>query len=239
MEILLTTFNRAKYLTPSLRSLFESDLGDSTLHIYDDCSEQPEALEALDSISELAPLFNPQVKLHKNKVNLGCDKNITISARKVIEETGCDYIVTTDSDTVYNKDWLNFLKAQFEKDKIKSDGIAAISLFNAEAHRVAGKYDDDLNIKQSLGGMTVAVKSSYFFEMDETAAFTMRSDNSDGKPWYCWDWEVVYRSMDKGEKLLCSNKSYVQHIGKYGAHSRGDGSWDQCEDFIGEEHDSR
>ena len=182
MEILLTTFNRAKYLIHSLQSLFDSDLGDSTLHIYDDSSEQPEALEALDSIS------NPQVKLHKNKVNLGCDKNITISARKVIEETGCDYIVTTDSDTIYNKEWLNFLKVQFEKDKIKNDGVAAISLFNAEAHKVVEKYDNDLNVKQSLGGMTVAVKSSYFFEMDETAEYTMKSDNSDGKPWYCWDW---------------------------------------------------
>jgi len=75
--------------------------------------------------------------------------------------------------------------------------------------------------------MTVAVKSSYFLEMDETTA-------TEGKPWFCWDWELVNLATLKGEKLLCSKESYVQHIGRFGVHSRGDGSWDRCDNFIGE-----
>lgn len=224
MDILLTTFNRAKYLKASLQSLLESDLGDSTLHIYDDCSEQPETLEILKSFHLDLSLKCP-THFFKNKNNLGCDKNITTSARKVIEKTGCDYIVTTDSDTIYHKDWLTFLKAQFEFKNL--DGVAAISLFNTYNHKVIEEFDEHLNIKESLGGMTVAVKSSYFLEMDETTA-------TEGKPWFCWDWEVVNAAAKKGEKLLCSKESYVQHIGKFGVHSRGDGSWDRCNNFIGE-----
>jgi len=222
MEILLTTFNRSKYLKKSVESLLKSDLGDSTIHIYDDSSEEPKTLSILESLKS-----HPQIKTSFNKLNLGCDLNITLSARDIIEKTGCEYIITTDSDTIYNKNWLNFLKGQFLKPGI-TDFAAAISLFNAPAHPVAGVFDDDLNVKESIGGMTVAVRSSYFFDMDE-------STDTLNKPWFCWDWEVVYAAQEKGELLLCSKTSMVSHIGKYGAHSRGaDGGWDQCEDFIGE-----
>ncbi len=221
MEVLLTTFNRAKYLKPSIDSLLNSDIGDSTIHVYDDCSDQPKALDIVKSLEQ-----HPRFEVNYNKTNLGCDFNIVQAARKVIEKTGCNYIVTTDSDTLYNKNWLNFLESQVEKPGVE-DSVAAISLFNAPSHPVVGEFDDELNVKESLGGMTVAVKSSYFFEMDETT-------DTLNKPWFCWDWEVVYSSQDKGELLLCSKSSMVQHIGRFGAHSRGDGHFDTSEDFIGE-----
>lgn len=225
MDILLTTFNRAKYLKPSLESLLESDIEGSSLWIYDDCSEQPQALQLIEDF--VTPLSAKcKVNYKRNEVNLGCDKNITLSAREIIKNTGCEYIVVTDSDTIYHEDWLSFLKSQFKNKDLKD--VAAISLFNTPNHKVTGKFDKDLNIKESLGGMTVAVKSSYFLEMDETT-------DTEGKPWFCWDWEVVNAATAKGEKLLCSNVSYVQHIGRFGAHSRGDGSWDTCQDFIGDE----
>jgi len=221
MEVLLTTFNRSKYLKSSIKSLLNSDLGDSTIHIYDDCSEEPKTLGILESLKD-----HPQIEIAVNERNLGCDTNIALAAREIIEKTGCEYIISTDSDTIYNKEWLNFFKSQLSKPRI-TDFAAAISLFNASVHPVIGTYDDDLNVKESMGGMTVAVKSSYFFDMDETTATI-------NKPWFCWDWEVVYKSQEKGELLLCSKTSMVSHIGKYGVHARGDGNWDQCEDFIGE-----
>lgn len=221
MEVLLTTFNRSKYLKHSIKSLLKSDFGNSTIHIYDDCSEEPKTLDILDSLKN-----HPQIKISVNERNLGCDTNITQSAKKIIESTGCEYIISTDSDTIYNKDWLNFFKRQFSKPGI-TDYAAAISLFNASSHPVAGSFDDDLNVKESMGGMTVAVKSSYFFDMDPTTPTL-------NKPWFCWDWEVVRAAQEKGELLLCSKTSIVRHIGRYGVHGRGEDHWDECEDFIGE-----
>ena len=73
------------------------------------------------------------------------------------------------------------------------------------------EYDSDLNEKKTLGGFASLVNCEYLREVPHN------------KEPFNWDWELFELLKNKNKKLLCSEKTYAQHIGAFGTHSKGFG----------------
>jgi len=215
MNIGMTTYNRYSYLLRSIKSLFSTTFNDPTnLFIFDDASEDARIKKLLESLGHKE---NLNVNIIYNKKNIGCDPNMLLSIKEAFKNTDDDYVITTDSDAIYNPEWYNNLK----KRTLETQGkISGVSTFNTPSHPTIGDYNEHLVEKESLGGFALAIKREVF----EQIPSNQRS----------WDWLFTELSRDQGYKMLCTKDSYAEHIGKYGVHSVQGDEGDEAQNFLGE-----
>ena len=218
MNIVLTTYNRYEYLEPSLRSLYSSIFSqEDSIWIYDDCSTDPKIKTLLTEHSRKTP----ETHLHFNEQNLGCDLNVYHSIKRTFEKTNEDFIVVTDSDAIYNDQWLSFLKSQL----LMYPRVGMLSVFNSpKAHAVKYEINERLVKKDSVNGLGVALNRKVFENIDPTVILS-------GHRCFCWDWQFITLCNNMGYDILCSKNSYIEHIGKFGVHSKG--RIDLAENFLG------
>ena len=89
VSVLMTAYNRCKYIEEAIKSVLNSTHKNFELIIVDDCST--------DNTFEIAERFeqiDSRIKLYKNEINLGQFKN----RNKAIELSTSDYIKFLDSD---------------------------------------------------------------------------------------------------------------------------------------------
>jgi len=225
MIISLTTYNRYDYLSRSLNSLLRSQFksGDE-LFIWDDASDDP---RVVDLLSSLTLHDNLTIHVSRRLTNVGVKKNATDGIRECFKETGSQYIVLTNSDAIYNPQWLT--KIEETRSTLERQGIliGAITAFNMEysdkeqyGHRVIGYVNRTIRVKESVGGLGVMINRDVFENMEQTP-----------HGWDCWYVDACIR-MCYG--MFATDKSYVQHIGAEGLHSRKGSIIDTAEDFVGE-----
>jgi glycosyltransferase involved in cell wall biosynthesis len=208
MNFILTTYNRPDYLRKSLYSLKASPFTkDDTLWIFDDASDDGEAIDLINCFK--LPRAK-DVHLFRTKKNVGCDINSYHALTAVYSHTKDPFIFMAETDGVYIPGWLPFLKRAYKLAK-DSDDIGMISLFNTPSHPVKEEYDKDFDIKKSLGGFASLIDCR-----------DLKSINPNKNP-FNWDWEFQQNYNKNKLKLLCSKKTYVQHIGAHGTHSKGSG----------------
>jgi hypothetical protein len=137
---------------------------------------------------------------------------------KTFEVSKEPFVITIDSDVLYNRNWLDFMKKAYE-EMVKNEKIASISAYDSKVHPVIGQYNEWLNIKSSIGGLCALLRQS---------AFKLFSNQ------YSWDWEFVRACQAKEYLLLCSKVGLIQHIGKFGVHSTDGDMYDFSDTFVGE-----
>ena len=108
MNVAMTCYNRYSYLLRSIKSLFNTNFNEPTnLFIFDDASEDVRIKKLLESLGRKE---NLNVNITYNKKNIGCDPNMLLSIKVAFDNTDDDYVITTDSDAIYNPEWYNNLK---------------------------------------------------------------------------------------------------------------------------------
>ena len=215
MNIAMTCYNRYSYLLRSIKSLFNCNFNEPTkLYLFDDNSEDPKVKKLLES---LGSKDNLEVNLTFNKKNIGCDPNMLLSIKEAFDNTDDNFVITTDSDAIYNPEWYNNLKKRTLEVKEK---IAGVSTFNTPAHPIIKEYNEHLVEKQSLGGFALAISRDLFDQIPSNQP--------------SWDWTFTKIAQEQKLKMLCTKDSYADHIGVHGVHSTGQDEGDKAQNFLGE-----
>jgi len=217
MHFALTTFNRLDILKTSLESLLKSDFPpDSHLIVSDDGSSKDVKDYITESFERTIP--NLTVKIFLNKINVGCDLNMFRVIRECLFDTKDKYIVTIDSDAIYNPKWIRKL---IEAKSQITDGIeiGMLGVFNTPNHPTIKDYNDSIVIKKSMGGFTVMLNRDIFLYRTLSAI--------------SWDWSYVGLCNKFKCGIFCTKKSYADHIGTVGFHTTST-SFDRAKDFIPE-----
>lgn len=213
MYYALTTYNRLNILTLSLESLVQCEFPpDSHLIVSDDCSSPDVQKFIKDTFSK--PIKNLDVKLIFNKINVGCDRNMVRVIRECFLKSNDKFVISIDSDAIYNPRWIHKLLSA--KEQIK-ENIGMLGVFNTTNHSVVGDYNEDILIKESLGGFAVLLNKDVFLH----PSLNFQS----------WDWSYVMLCGRLKYRIFCTKKSYAEHIGVIGTHSEHGGG-DQATNFI-------
>lgn len=218
MNVVLPTYNRLDYLKRSTNSLLDSEMTEEDfVWVYDDASFEEGVKDFL--LKNESDKF----KVSFNEKNLGCDLNVYESIKKTFQSTTEDFVVVTDPDAIYNSQWLEFIKQKLSTHK----NIGLLSVFNTENHlEVEPHKDSELCIKESVGGLAVAVNRKIFERVNPNIVLPYHKN-------FCWDWQCVALCRDLRYDIVCSRDSYVDHIGFIGVHSRSEKTADRAQNFLG------
>jgi GT2 family glycosyltransferase len=206
--IFISTFNRARYTRRSLASLAAHPPDPRTrIVIVDDASTDfgAGALTALEALRAA----HPRTRVLKNAVNQG----IAGVVHQFVELAGIfrmTHLYVTDNDMVYGGGWFDELLACYEYLAARHRRAIATCL-NAPKHGVLGGPASNARFveRPSVGG------ASWFASLETVRELLTPDIISD------WDVRCVARLQALGGIIGTTRRSYVQHIGAFGLHSRG------------------
>jgi glycosyltransferase involved in cell wall biosynthesis len=179
VSVLMTAYNREKYISEAIESVLASSFKDFELIIVDDCSS--------DRTVEIAKLYEAKdnrVKVYLNETNLGDYPNRNKAASLAIGK----YIKFVDSDDKIYKYGLSILVESMEDFPMSSIGIATMPMLDK-----FGIYPIELNPIESnrfhfvnkigvfSNGPLSAILRSDFFK--ESGGFSTERMVSDFKFW--------------------------------------------------------
>lgn len=218
--IVITVFNRPKYLRETLASLKASDLRDAIVVIVDDCSTDRETLSLLDELDlGETPLFK-----FSHRKNSGVLSGL-LTGFKFLQRN-VKYVLNIDSDVIMNSHWLNALESTYQTI---NDPNIILTGFNTRSHPNI-KCSQMWCEKASMGGLNFFM-SSEFYETRFSRWFDGQ-DRLDRKVWSNWDSSVGQEMRRHNFKLYATKPSVLQHIGFDGLNS---GFWigaDIADDFV-------
>ena len=188
----IATYNRKSMLENMAKSLYLSDLSAFKVNIrlYDDCSTE-------FNRDFLEKTFPDAASIIVNETNLKADYN-TFNMYRDFIKSGDDYFFNADSDLLFNKDWLNFIKENFNK----TDGV--LSVFNTTRHHPVIEDCGDLVCKEHIGA------AGTFFSRERVKQIV---ENLSEQATDSVDWGFFEYFMNNKVRIMCSKRSFVQHIG--------------------------
>lgn len=220
MIINMTSYNRYDYLLPTIKSLFRSEFPNgSFLYITDDASTDPRVINYLKSIT---PPGNLEMDVLFRDKNVGVALNETEGAKHCFGITSSDHIILINNDCIFNPRWIyKLLEARTSLGKAR---VGALTAFNYQyhkkseySHKVTGWVNKKVRAKVSCGALGAMIHRNVLFAMDNISGG--------------WDCRYVDKCKEMGYGIYTTDKSYVQHIGYEGLHSREDGRVDIATDF--------
>jgi len=196
----ICTYNRKDIMCMSANSLSRiKDLGEIDVRVYDDASEE----YGIDFLREYYPYAKSIVIAEANK---GADIN---SLRMLHDFLNAhyDWLFIADSDLLFAEGIVATIEsciAEYKQEGYKG----VISLFNTFTHPCIGKVNELLCRKEEVGAAGVLVKR----DIVELIIKNVKSDIP-------YDVQFSRELREKGYDILCTNKSFVQHIGIEGYNS--------------------
>lgn len=206
--IAVLVWERPEYLEQCLDSLFETNLYDYdvTFLLNDDGSKDPKVKQIMEKPRD------PKYKIIRNYTEKGHNSwgaAFNKAIRKLMEIDNFDIVGTCDSDSYFNKEWLDqsikiFLWA---KEHHKDHKLIKFSAFNSsdfEFHRVLGSYDSPFGkfvVKERMGD----VNNMFFTEDLRKVGFFEESKDD----------ETLKTEFFKEHRLryFSTQTSYVEHNG--------------------------
>jgi hypothetical protein len=221
LEICMTLYNRVGYTMKGINSLHKVINNEIKVNFIDDCST-PMNTGAIKEIIKECGMTNYSYYL--NERNLGIERNIFF----VPYVTNSEYLFLTDNDIVYSSKFLEQLKKGV--GFIGSGNNSIITFFDTPSHKIIDEYDENYNLKQSVGGASLLLKTNTMFN---ALKYTLKNGYTDSAK-TSWDWGMVNYCKENNIKILSTKNSYVQHIGIDGVHSRSNlpNSFDEAKNFI-------
>lgn len=196
----MCTFNR-KYILEMCALSFNNikNIQDTELRLYDDCSTEY-------NDKYLRQIFPTVKKVSVSNRNCGADKNAIVMLKDFLDSTN-EWLFIADSDLIFSRELV------FRLDKIIDDiscftfkGI--VSVFNAITHKEINQISNQYIEKEKLGAAAVILDKA-------TAQIIVETNNENEHYDNCFSRVLKERKY----KLLCTQKSYVQHIGIEGYNS--------------------
>lgn len=195
ISIILPLYNSEKFVEECLDSLLNQTFKDYELIILDDCSK--------DKTRNI--LDKKKIKYYTNKRNLGPVKNLN----KGIKIAKGDYIMITDHDMVYDKNYLKEMMLEkkeimsarcyyYKSKRIRSFGISVNLLTgkttaNGKDKIDSGEFDFITEIKFGGAG-TLMIKKEVFKKINFDESFNK----------YYVDADFCYKARKKGFKTFLS-----------------------------------
>ena len=208
IEIAMTIYNRVTYTKQGIESLHKVINNEIKVNFIDDCST-PMNTGAIKEIIKDCGMTNYSYYL--NERNLGIERNIFF-VPYVIDSP---HVYITDNDVVYSSNFLEQLKKGVKTIGSWSRPVA-ITFFDTPAHKVIEEYPENYNVKATLGGASLLLGTDVFQKALSHAVRNGFCDSSKTS----WDFGLCDYFNKNNGLILSTKKSYVQHIGVDGVHSR-------------------
>ncbi len=206
--IAITTYNRKADLQSCLACLATAqDLDRWSIHIRDDASTEYD-------IGKVVAEAGISAEINRNSKNTGCDTN-NVDLLRACLDAGAKRVFLLDSDMIVTADVLEFIDCTFAR----TDGV--LSVYNSVLHPVGPEIDDDLIVKNSIGGAATV--------WDARLLRTIL-DRMDGPD--LWDWQMCDIVSDMNIRLCVARLSRAQHVGMDGINSLRFGELDYGTGFI-------
>ena len=203
----MCTYNRPDYVELCFETLFNSDLSLlQHLYIYDDASTDKEVLKMLRVVSK-----RDNVTVTYRGERLGCDGNMTASLVEISKKA--EDVISIDSDSLFNIDWLNKLHELKQRVLKEFGGWAVLGVRNHEVWHVVNEVLPGLVQKDWVGGFAVLINKDYFPSW-------VKNIYSHDQSWDCEFGEYALEEL--GLSSFTTKNSYVAHIGREGSHETED-----------------
>lgn len=121
IEIIICTYNGAKFLNDQLNSILKQTYRPDVISIYDDNSID-DSLLIIESLRRLFESSGIEYRVTKNLKNLGYSKNFF----QAVEKCKCEFIYFCDQDDIWDTEKVAIIYQQFQNsrvDLIFSDGL--------------------------------------------------------------------------------------------------------------------
>lgn len=197
MYISLVTWERHQILEKSLISLAACNFPpDSHMVIADDKSSDPKVLESINTFKDKVK-DKVDVEIRVREKHLQSWINNIDNMKYCFSKTNADYIVCLESDGIYNKDFL-FKFAELKNSCGKGTTIGMLSLFHYDRLKTVRDHNPHLKEKDAVGAFCTLFHRRVIHGLTVKRGF---------------DWAAIEFCKQNGLKILCSKKSYAQHIG--------------------------
>lgn len=201
--IAIPTYNRKSLISCTSLSLsYVRNLNYDDVYVFDDCSDEYDE----NFLKSIYPGANVIV----SPSNLGADKNIEKAYRYFLD-SDYDYFFNADSDILFSENIISIIENII--GSLNEDNPILFSLFHTKNHFVIGEYNQDLFFKKDVGACgTIFNKKAILLFIDKLPL------NYD-KQFPSVDHAFCSIYKEYGRPVLCTKKSYVQHIGIHGQNS--------------------
>lgn len=221
VEICMTIYNRPKHTIQGIKSLHKVVNNEVKVNFIDDCSTPINTGAIKETIIDCGMTNYDYIQ---NERNLGIERGVFFVPYVI----STPYLYLTDNDMIYSSQFLEQLKKGIKF--IGNNGNAAITFFDTKSHAIVYPYNMDYNLKNSIGGASLLIRTDMFFNSLKYALKNGFCDSSKTS----WDHGMSKFFKECNAPLLSTKNSYVQHCGETGLHSRPEipGSFDQADNFI-------
>ena len=208
VTICISVFNRLQYTMKSIASLHKVIQNKIPVVFMDDHSDTINTAAIREYITEQGMT---NYKYYYNERNLGIERGVFFLPYMV----DTTYMYISDNDVIYGSRFYETLQTTIKTMQELSNNTI-VSLFDAPEHKIINSYNDDYNIKATLGGVSMLVKKDYFVK---ALSYVVMNDFCNSAK-TSWDWGATEYVKQNNGLMLSTKNSYVQHIGEEGLHSR-------------------
>lgn len=215
IPLYVCTYNRDDITLRSIQSLAKSNIPDWVeVIVLDDGSDE----RLLNKLRPLSQKFGWTLVEHKHiGIPLCKVMRINMILRKSEIPDKCPFMLISDSDVLYSKNWIQALRSLYEK--IPQPVITGFDT-RTNMHEVLEDHGF-YGVKASIGGANLLIDMDFY-----KAIGGLRNARE-------WDWSLTTDVKNYGGKLVCTLPSIVDHIGEEGVWARSH-YHDRAKDFIGE-----
>lgn len=201
----ICTCNRKQIIEYTAKSLSEvKGIEKAKIVIYDDCSDEYD----IDFLKKMYPMA---YKIVRNEKRLGADYNTEQMYRDFCKSQE-NYLFNADSDLLFNSNVIDIIEENIRAtEKINSKII--FSVFNTPNHKTIKKIDKNLYQKESIGAAGAVLSKQVVKTFVETIPKQYSYKIPSIDHFFC------SKLKQDDYKILCTQNSYVQHIGLIGQNS--------------------
>lgn len=201
----ICTCNRKDIIKYTSKSLSEiKGIEKAQIVIYDDCSDEYD----IDFLKQIYPMAS---KIIRNETRMGADFNTERMYKDFCKSQG-DYLLNADSDLLFHTNIIEVIESTInEAQKISPKTI--FSVFNTPNHKIEKNINEYVCEKKSVGAAGTVFNKQSIYEFVNTIPNSYNSNIPTIDHYFCG------KLKENGYKILCTNKSYVQHIGLVGQNS--------------------
>ena len=175
------------------------------IFVFDDCSDSRDTV--IQHVETLKQAFPGQVTLEHRQERWGAEANMRDALKRLINETGADFVVLCNDDILYAVDWYWQLMAMVSRNKAF---VGAATCFNTDTHGFNYMLNETEGVKHNIGGCCTAVRRDIIDLLWDRPLPPVLD--------HCF----CDISRELAHLQVCTKTSFVEHIGGWGVNSRPD-----------------
>ena len=203
--LIVTTYNRPKYLRECLDSLKRLNTAPDILLISDDNSTDEETIELINTFS----LNSSRIVYNLSPINKKIYGSLKDACTLAINN-GAELLINLDSDAIVRNDFIEKIKdvcSRFPDQIVTGFNCKTKNNNGTERHPILFDSGEDWNTKRSVGGVNMAFNVATYKKYIEPALSRCIANKGN------WDAMACINSMNDNKPIVCIQPSIVQHIG--------------------------